>query len=88
MSREMLNNNTWSELKNCLRGGRFRTDFGRITDDTSMARCLADTILAHNFKMNNEALIDLIIRFILWWYFGYNNSTENKVSFGLGGNIS
>jgi hypothetical protein len=50
-----------------------------------MARCLADSILVNDFKYNG---IDLRMRFILWWSFGYNNTSKNNRSFGLGGNIS
>lgn len=39
-----------------------------------MARCLADSLLANNFKFSP---IDLRIRFLLWWHFGYNNGNLN-----------
>ena len=50
-----------------------------------MARCVADSILANNFEFNG---IDLRSRFLLWWHFGYNNTSGDRTSFGLGGNIS
>ena len=56
-----------------------------ITDDCSMARCLADSILANNFEYNG---VDLRGRFLLWWHFGYNNMSGDQPSFGLGGNIA
>ena len=56
-----------------------------ITDDCSMARCLADSILANNFEFNG---VDLRGRFLLWWHFGYNNTSGDRCSFGLGGNIA
>jgi hypothetical protein len=49
-----------------------------------MGRCLADSILLNNFKFNG---FDLRYRFLLWWHFGYNNTTKSGLSFGLGRNI-
>lgn len=62
-----------------------RAEIGQWTDDTSMALCLADSILETNGKFNG---IDLRYRFLLWWHFGYNNGRKGEYSFGLGGNIS
>ena len=63
-----------------------RCELGEFSDDTAMALCLADSLL-----FNDEFdPIDLRIRFLLWWYNGYNNCRNNGIdnrSFGLGGNI-
>lgn len=58
---------------------------GLYTDDTSLALCLADSLLLHNFEFNG---IDIRHRFLLWWFQGYNNGKANdpkdKLSFGIG----
>ena len=46
-----------------------------ITDDFSMARCFADSILANNFEFNG---VDLRDRSLLWWHFGYNNISGDQ----------
>jgi ADP-ribosyl-[dinitrogen reductase] hydrolase len=50
-----------------------------------MALCLADSILANNFKFNG---VDMRHRFMLWWFKGLNNGRaddpKQKISFGLG----
>eukprot|EP01147_Barroeca_monosierra_P004390 gene4390-8527_t len=67
---------------------RFRLLPGQWTDDASMALCLADSLLTHP-DFNG---CDLRLRFLYWWYFGYNNAFEydptHQHSVGLGGNIS
>eukprot|EP00931_Biecheleriopsis_adriatica_P001661 TRINITY_DN10208_c0_g1_i1.p1 TRINITY_DN10208_c0_g1~~TRINITY_DN10208_c0_g1_i1.p1 ORF type:complete len:625 (+),score=90.03 TRINITY_DN10208_c0_g1_i1:71-1945(+) len=65
---------------------------GQFTDDTSMALCLADSLLVcRGFQP-----LDLRLRFLNWWQFGYNSAfkfdTERRQfewcsSVGLGGNI-
>ena len=71
-------------------GSRFNLKGGQWTDDTSMALCVADSLLE---RRGFDAL-DMKLRFALWWLTGYNNpfgsdtSRENKTSIGLGGNIS
>jgi len=55
-----------------------------------MSLCLADSLISHG-ELNHK---DLRLRFLLWWYFGYNNAFRdderrgNCGSVGLGGNIS
>eukprot|EP00759_Apiculatamorpha_spiralis_P008143 PhF_6_TR15086/c0_g1_i2/m.23732 len=67
---------------------RFRLLPGQWTDDTSMALCLADSLLVHNGGYNGG---DVRVRFHTWWHHGYNNtyrfarSVSNSI--GLGGNI-
>jgi len=68
---------------------RFALAPGQWTDDTSMALCLADSLLvAHGFDAR-----DLRLRFWNWWQFGYCNAfgfdaeRADRRSVGLGGNI-
>ena len=67
---------------------KFRLKPGQWTDDTSMALCLADSLLVHQDFVPK----DLRLRFLNWVQFGYNNSFAlNEIqrgSVGLGGNIS
>ncbi len=68
---------------------RFALRPGQWTDDTSMALCLADSLL---LKGAFDAH-DVRLRFLNWWYFGYCNAfflddqRPTKNSVGLGGNI-
>ena len=72
-------------------GGKFKLEPGQWTDDTSMGLCIADSLIEKNGEFNAR---DIMMRFVLWWFCGYNNAfrldhkRENKHSVGLGGNIS
>jgi len=63
---------------------------GQWTDDASMALCLCDSLLA----LQRFDPIDNMLRYLNWWYNGYNNAfiydvnRKDKHSIGLGGNIS
>ena len=79
-------------INNMMGGGKFRLSPGQWTDDCSMGLCLADSLL---FKDSDTVdPYDLMLRFEIWWHFGYNNAfgndvnRNNKCSVGLGGNIS
>jgi len=70
--------------------GRFKLKPGQWTDDTSMGLCIADSLIENKGKFIPK---DIMMRFILWWKYGYNNGfrfddkRNNKHSVGLGGNI-
>ena len=68
-------------------GGAFQLEPGQWTDDTSMGLCLADSLLIKNDEFDPH---DLMLRFLCWWYGGYDNAFKNmpRGSCGLGGNIS
>lgn len=76
----------FAEIPNKIKSGILnpRGTVGVWTDDCSMALCLADSILAQNFKFDP---IDLRYRFLMWLEFGLNNGGR-PYSIGLGGNIS
>ena len=64
---------------------KFELKPGQWTDDSSMGLCLAESLLCYpDFNP-----IDLRIRFLNWWDFGYRNAfgTEFRHSVGLGGCI-
>ena len=71
--------------------GKFNLQPGQWTDDSSMGLCLADSLIE---KDGNFEPKDIMMRFLLWWFQGYNNAfrldknRKNKHSVGLGGNIS
>lgn len=57
-----------SELREC---NRFMLSKGQWTDDTAMALCVADSLLAHDGAFHPR---DLRRRFALWLGLGYNNA--------------
>jgi ADP-ribosyl-[dinitrogen reductase] hydrolase len=65
----------------------------QYSDDSSMALCITDSLLVNK----GFHPIDIMLRFLAWWYFGLNNSfgfdpqrtqSSMRTSVGLGGNIS
>merc|ERR1740139_444542 len=74
-------------LKNVGELNKFELKPGQWTDDTSMALCMADSLLARG----NYDGLDVRARFWNWWHRGYNNAfrldEERTSSIGLGGNI-
>lgn len=58
-----------SPLVDIVGGGPFRLKAGEWTDDTSMALCLADSLIAN--KSLDER--DLLERFVRWWERGENS---------------
>jgi len=67
---------------------KFGLKSGQWTDDASMSLCVADSLLV------NQGFdpLDLRLRFVNWWQFGYNNAFADDEerpggSVGLGGNI-
>ena len=83
----------YKEIKDMGKGpyGNFKLNPGQWTDDTSMGLCISDSLIEKQGEFDPR---DIMMRFILWWYFGYNNAfrfdnkRHNKHSVGLGGNIS
>ncbi len=62
-------------------GGPFGLEPGQWTDDTSMALCLADSLLECQ-GMNPE---DQMRRYVRWWRHGYRSSTGR--CFDIGGTV-
>eukprot|EP00301_Raphidiophrys_heterophryoidea_P002840 c11310_g1_i3.p1 GENE.c11310_g1_i3~~c11310_g1_i3.p1 ORF type:complete len:610 (-),score=118.29 c11310_g1_i3:95-1924(-) len=69
-------------------GNKFQLLPGQWTDDSSMALCIADSLLCIQAYSGS----DIRTRFWSWWFRGYNNafrkSQTRSGSVGLGGNIS
>ncbi|MYM31814.1 ADP-ribosylglycohydrolase family protein [Duganella sp. CY15W] len=62
-------------------GGPFGLKPGQWTDDTSMALCLAESLLTHNAF--DPA--DQMVRYANWWQWGYLSSTGD--CFDIGGTV-
>ena len=62
-----------------LGGGPFCLEAGKWTDDTSMALCLAESLLA---KDGFDAS-DQMQRYLNWWHRGYLSSTGECFDIGL-----
>jgi len=63
-------------------GGPFRLKVGEWTDDTSMALCLAESLIAcHGFDAKDQ-----MDRYMRWWKEGYLGS--NGTCFDIGGTVS
>jgi len=60
-------------------GGPFRLSPGVWTDDTAMALCLADSLIAHR----GLELTDLMRRFVRWWRDGENSATGTCFDIGI-----
>ncbi|CAK9101530.1 unnamed protein product [Durusdinium trenchii] len=69
---------------------RFQLKPGQWTDDTSMALCLADSLLVKTGYDGG----DLRLRWHMWWFHGYCNAfryderRHGRSSVGLGGNVA
>jgi len=77
-----FNDSAWKSLT----GNSFSLKPGQWTDDASMGFCLAESLLA----CPEFDPIDLRIRFLNWWEFGYRNAfgyDSFNTSVGLGGSI-
>ncbi|WP_160014068.1 ADP-ribosylglycohydrolase family protein [Pseudomonas sp. 8BK] len=69
---------TFSPLVDMVGGGPFNLVPGQWTDDTSMALCLAESLLAKN-GFNAK---DQMGRYLNWWQWGYMSSTGQCFDIG------
>ena len=60
-------------------GGVFKLKPGQGTDDTSMALCLADTLIAGKGQLDKKVLLE---KFLRWWKFGENSCTGECFDIG------
>ena len=65
-------------VRDLVGGGPFRLQPGEWTDDTSMALCLADSLIAHS-GLDTD---DLIARFLRWYRQGENSVTGRCFDIG------
>ena len=73
---------TFEPLTEIAGGGPFNLSPGQWTDDTSMALCLADSLI----ECAGFSAIDQMDRYVRWWKEGYNSSKNN--CFDIGATIS
>lgn len=76
---EFRGRDTYPHLTDMVGGGPFQLEPGQWTDDTSMALCLADSLIAHG-KVDPR---DLMARFLNWYRYGFKSVTG--VCFDIGG---
>ena len=68
-AREFTQRDSLPPLRDMVDGGRFALKAGEWTDDTAMALCLADSVLARRTLDQH----DLLQRFCRWWRHGENS---------------
>ncbi len=76
---EFENPGTFEPVTDMVGGGLFRLERGQWTDDTSMAMCLAESIL----DVGDLDPADQLRRYVAWWQHGYWSS--NGFCFDIGG---
>jgi ADP-ribosyl-[dinitrogen reductase] hydrolase len=77
--REFARRDAMPPLRDMIGGGHFSLQAGAWTDDTAMALCLADSILASG-KLDQH---DLLQRFCRWLRCGENSCTGASFSIGI-----
>lgn len=70
-------------LTDMIGGGPFGLKPGEWTDDTSMALCLADTLVASGMADGRFDAAQLMRRFTNWWKFGENSVTGSCFDIGI-----
>ena len=68
---------TFAPLTTMVGGGPFGLQAGQWTDDTSMAMCLAESLVENGFD-----LLDQMRRYVRWWRTGYWSSTGTCFDIG------
>ncbi|MGB3126960.1 MAG: ADP-ribosylglycohydrolase family protein [Pseudomonas sp.] len=76
---EFMPRGTFAPVTDMLGGGPFQLKPGQWTDDTSMALCLAESLLnKHGFDA-----ADQMARYLNWWKWGYLSSTGECFDIGM-----
>ena len=75
---EFRKRDSYAPLADMVGGGPFRLRAGQWTDDTAMALCLADSLIAHD----SLDARDLMNRFVNWWRYGTNSCTGTCFDIG------
>lgn len=75
---EFLPRGTFTPINTLVGGGPFNLKPGQWTDDTSMALCLAESLIECNgFNANDQ-----MTRYLKWWKHGYLSSTGKCFDIG------
>ncbi len=69
---------TFKPVTDMLGGGPFQLKAGQWTDDTSMALCLAESLL----RKNGFDAADQMARYLNWWQWGYLSATGDCFDIG------
>ncbi len=69
---------SFAPIKDLIGGGVFGLPAGKWTDDTSMALCLADSLIIKN----EFDAFDQLERYVQWYRMGYNSSTNSCFDIG------
>ncbi len=69
---------SFAPIKDLIGGGVFGLPAGKWTDDTSMALCLADSLIIKN----EFDTFDQLERYVQWYRMGYNSSTNSCFDIG------
>jgi ADP-ribosyl-[dinitrogen reductase] hydrolase len=72
---------SFKPMTDMVGGGPFRLEAGQWTDDTSMALCLATSLIECGFDLRDQ-----IERYVRWWKQGYFSSTGS--CFDIGNTVS
>lgn len=75
---EFMPRGTFATVIDMVGGGPFNLRAGQWTDDTSMALCLAASLLEHGFDLNDQ-----IDRYLQWHDEGYMSSTGTCFDIGI-----
>ena len=70
---------TFEPVTDVTGGGPFRLPAGAWTDDTSMALCLADSLI----ELEDFNPVDQLTRYVSWWKEGHNSSTGECFDIGI-----
>lgn len=83
MPLEFLARDSFAPLQDMIGGGRHGLEAGEWTDDTSMALCLADSLIASNGTLDPA---DLMQRFVRWRDHG-DNVVNGRACFDIGNTV-
>jgi ADP-ribosyl-[dinitrogen reductase] hydrolase len=78
---EFRDRGTFTPIADMIGGGPFGLEAGEWTDDTSMAMCLAESLVERGFDP-----LDQMQRYVRWWQGGYWSS--NGRCFDIGGTVA
>lgn len=76
---EFMPPGTFAPVRDMTGGGPHRLPAGHWTDDTSMALCLAESLL----ERGDHDPVDQLRRYVRWWKDGHNSSTGSCFDIGI-----